>query len=208
MSLMLSYLLLFCLPIYITKKYSNNKDLVHPEVFGRKARGYYVSRTILSFFGILILDILTVFGVFNPILQWWSAINPLVSLPFSHTGLYYYFNCLFLGIVNLYIPIHMVPLPGIFLCLILWAATYSSIFRNGLGWGGSMYGLRPHEEGASVVMRGVEKPPNYKEKEAEWEANVGKRAANKEEADRIIEEGLKLAEKLGMRDKIVGFKRD
>ncbi|MHA1404943.1 MAG: hypothetical protein ACTSSI_14355 [Candidatus Helarchaeota archaeon] len=54
----------------------------------------------------------------------------------------------------------------------------------------------------------VQKPENYKEKEAEWKANAPKRAANQQEADRLIEEGLKLAEKLGMKEKIKGFKRD
>ncbi|MHA1404942.1 MAG: hypothetical protein ACTSSI_14350 [Candidatus Helarchaeota archaeon] len=107
MSMMLSFLLLFILPI-LTKRYCQTlKDVAHPQVWSSKAHGRYIFLTLLSFFSLLVLDILTILGVFDPILLWWSSVNPFVNLPAVNTGPYYYFNCILLGFINLYVPINL-----------------------------------------------------------------------------------------------------
>ncbi|MHC1591060.1 MAG: hypothetical protein ACXQS8_03170 [Candidatus Helarchaeales archaeon] len=209
MSMMLSFLLLFLLPILIRFYMQKKDDYIHPHVWSSRLHGQYSFLTILAFFSIAILDFLLIIGIFDQLLLWWSALVPFVNLPAINTGAYYYLNCLLLGIVDLHVPIHLAPFysPQI-LCLLILIGSYSSIYRNGQGWGAAIYGRRPHREGINILMHLVRKPPDYKEREAEWKANAPKRAAKKEETDRMIKEGLELAETLGMKDRIVGFKSD
>jgi len=70
-----------------------------------------------------------------------------------------------------------------------------------------MFGKTAWQDGILAQLGGVKKPDNWKEMEAKWKEGETKRAANEEETDKLIEEGLELAEKLGMKDKILGFKR-
>lgn len=153
---------------------------------------------------ILIVDSLVIFGVFDGLLVFFNYI-PGVTLPVQNTGLYWYFNCLFLGFFNLGIPI-INPLAFLILALIM-EATYVSVYRNGTGWGKLLFGKRPTQTGALPFLKPLGKPKNWREMEAKWKEEAPKRKSNEEYSNKIIEEGLELAEKLGMKDKIEGFVR-
>ena len=110
-----------------------------------------------------------------------------------------------LGYFNLGIPVQASFGYQLFgLCLI---TLYMPIFRAGQGWGKSMFGKRASQTGIYPFLQPIKKPKNHKELEAEWKANEVKRAENEEEIDKMIEEGLKLAEKVGLKDKIESFYR-
>ena len=152
----------------------------------------------------VILDVLTVLGVFDSLLIYLNYL-PSVSLPAQNTGMYWFFNCLLLGYFNLGMPVQASTGYYLFsLCLI---TLYMPVFRAGQGWGKSMFGKRASQTGIYPFLQPIKKPKNHKELEAEWKANEVKRTEHEEEIDRMIEEGLKLAKKVGLKDKIESFYR-
>ena len=196
MGFLLTYLLMFAGALIIQYIYSTKK--VQKNIS-------WIAYACVSWFLLwLVLDVLVIFGVFDGLLIYLN-LNPWVNLPTQNTGLYWYVNCLLLGMFNLGIPIPAGFGSTLFaLCL---CTVYMPAFRAGQGWGKSMFGKRASQIGIYPFLKALPKPKNHKELEAEWKANEAKRAENEEEIDRMVEEGLKLAEKVGLKDKIKEFYR-
>ena len=196
MGFLLTYLLMFAGAMIIQTIYSTKKVQTSIQ---------WIAYACVSWWLLwLVLDVLVIFGVFDGLLIYLNYI-PWVSLPAQNTGLYWYVNCLLLGIFNLGIPIQATL--GTYLFALCLATVYMPAFRAGQGWGRSMFGKRASQTGIYPFLKALKKPKNHKELEAEWKANEAKRAENEEEIDRMVEEGLKLAEKVGLKDKIKKFYR-
>ncbi len=159
------------------------------------------SAIFLIFFWII--DTLLIFGVLDPVLIYLNNI-PGVFLPVQNTGLYYYYNCLLLGVFNLGIPVQSNY--GFILLAIIMETAYISFYKNGLGIGKFLFGKNANQKGTIQFFMPLQKPKNWKEMEKKWKAETAQRDTKDEEVNKIIEEGLELAKKLGLKDKIKGFK--
>ena len=193
MGFLLSYLMCFMGAFIIQAIYSKKLVKNHISFIANASFAFLIS--------LWVFDALVIFGVLDSLILSLNAI-PWVTIT---SGLDWYFNCLLLGLFDLNLPITP-NFTWIFFALIL-LTTYISFYRNGQGWGMAMFGKTAWQDGTLTQLGGVKKPDNWKEMEAKWEEGKTKRAANEEEANKLIEEGLELAEKLGMKDKILGFKR-
>ncbi|MHA1784509.1 MAG: hypothetical protein ACTSVY_15905 [Candidatus Helarchaeota archaeon] len=194
MGFLLSILLMFTCSVLIQWRYSYK--------YAEKHKAYIAYASALFIICFWVIDTLVIFGVFDRLLIYLNFI-PGVSLPTTGTGLYWYFNCLLLGIFNLGVPIGY---GSVFFALVL-ETLYMPVFRDGQGWGVALFGKRANQKGLLPLLLPLKKPENWREMQKKWEEEEPKRKANEEEAEKIIAEGLELAEKLGMKDKIRGFKR-
>lgn len=156
----------------------------------------YAGAAILVFFWIV--DSLLIYGVLDKYLISLNAL-PGVHLPEQNTGLYYYYNCLLLGYVDLKIPVQNASGYKIFAIVI--QTTYISIYKNGQSWGKLLYGKRHHQWGIVPLLKPLKAPKNWREMERKWKEEALKREAKQEEIDKFISEGLELAEKLDLKKK-------
>lgn len=196
MGFMLSYAICFFGAALMQRRYARQK--VKTNV------GWIATRSYI-FLGVLfVMEFLLCAGVFDSALL---LLND--TLPATNTGLYYYFNSILFGWVNLGINLAVqpngLPIPGYYFLVFLLCTTYISIYRNGQGYGRFFYGKRPSQWGLWPVVAPLKKPKNWKEMEAKWAAESVKRQANQEYIAKVIEEGLRKAESLGLKDKIKGF---
>ncbi|NHI93802.1 MAG: hypothetical protein EAX96_15045 [Candidatus Lokiarchaeota archaeon] len=196
MGFLLTYLFMFAGSLIIQWIYSTKK------VQKNIAWIAYASMFWLIFFWIL--DGLIVFGVFDWLLIQLNHI-PFVSLPTQNTGIYWYYNCLLLGLFDLKIPVQA-SFGTIFFAICL-ETSYMVTFRSGQGWGRAMFGKRPNQSGILPFLMPLKKPKYWHELEQKWKDDAPKRETNEQEANKMIEEGLALSEKIGMKNKIRGFKR-
>ncbi len=190
MGFMLSYAICFFGAVMMQHRYSRKK--VKTDI------GWIATRSYLFLAALFVMEFLLCLGVFDSALR---ILNP--TLPATDTGLYYYFNCILFGWVNLGIPVQ--PTTGYYSLAILLCLSYIPIYRDGQGYGRVLYGKRAIQWGLWPILAPLKKPKNYKELEAKWAADADKRKADEEYSAKMIEEGLKRAEALGLKDKIKGF---
>ena len=196
MGFLLTYLLMFVCSFIFQTIYSYKK------VEKNTAWIAYISMFWLILFWIL--DSLVIFGLFDWLIVHLNHI-PWVSLPLQNTGLYWYYNCLLLGWFNLGIPVQAST--GTIFFAICLETVYIVTYRSGQGWGRAMFGKRGTQKGIFPFLMSLKKPENWRQMEQKWKDDAPKREANEEEANQMIEECLELANKIGMKDKIRGFKR-
>ena len=196
MGFLLTYLLMFTCSFVFQSVYSYKKSAKNP--------GWFATISMIWLISFWVFDALIIFGVFDWILIHLNHL-PWVSLPVQNTGLYWYYNCLLLGLFDLGIPIQG-NLGTIFLAICLLTA-YMPTYRAGQGWGKAMFGKRPTQKGILPFLLPLKKPKNWREMEQKWNEETTKRAENEEEASKMVDECLELAKKVGMKDKIRGFKR-
>ena len=160
--------------------------------------GWIATRSYLFLGTLFLAEFLLCAGVFDSALL---ILNR--NLPVLNTGLYYYFNCILLGWVDLGIPVQATN--GYYFLAFLLCSTYISIYRNGQGYGRFLYGKRFYQWGLWPIIAPLKKPKNWREMEAKWMSESAKRTADLEYTTKMIEEGLKRAESLGLKTKIKGF---
>ncbi len=178
MGFLLSYLMCFVGAFLIQTTYSKKMVKNHISFIAYMSFAFLIS--------LWVFDALVIFGVLDSLILSLNAIPGVIIT----SGLDWYFNCLLLGLFNMNLPV--VPnFTWIFFALIL-LTTYISFYRNGQGWGMAMFGKTAWQDGTLAQLGGVKKPDNWKEMEAKWEEGEAKRAANEEEANKLIEEGLEL----------------
>jgi len=200
---LLSYLLCLGGAFFIQKKYSQKMAKIDI--------AYIATRSLYFLASIFLFDILVIFGALDSLILLLNYL-PWNNLPWTSisSGLDWYFNSFLLGLIDFNIPIYINPFKinqnMIILALIL-VTTYLSFYRNGLGWGKATFGKRPEQDGFIAILQPLKKPENWKQMEQKWKAEKAQRKANKKETEKMIKEGLELAEKIGMKEKIKGFKK-
>ncbi len=190
MGFMLSYAICFFGAAIMQHRYSRKKIKTNI--------GWIATRSYIFLATLFVMEFLLCAGVFDSALQF---LNP--NLPTANTGLYYYFNCILFGWVNLGIPVQ--PNTGYYTLAILLCASYIPIFRDGQGYGRVLFGKRWTQWGLWPIVAPLKKPKNWKELEAKWATDAAKRQADQEYCAKVIEEGLKRADALGLKNKIKGF---
>ncbi len=190
MGFMLSYAICFFGAVLMQRRYSRKK--VKTNV------GWIATRSYLFLGALFVMEFLLCAGVFDSALLIMNN-----TLPATNTGLYYFFNCILFGWVNLGIPVQ--PTTGYYLLVFVLCTTYISTYRNGQGYGRFLYGKRFNQWGLWPIVAPLKKPANWKEMEAKWATESAKRQADQEYTSKMIEDGLKKAEALGLKDKIKSF---